>query len=72
MTGNLAIFKAGSDDSEDPLLNPAHVLLGAKADVEHLDLCRSFLDWVVSTDGGQKVIEEFKKNGEVLYTKAPS
>ncbi|TFK65918.1 hypothetical protein BDN72DRAFT_880626 [Pluteus cervinus] len=71
VTSQLAIFKAGSDVASDPLLNPAHVLLGAKADPEHLDIAQGFMAWAVSADGGQKVIGEFKKNGEVLYSKAP-
>lgn len=28
------------------------------------------MKWVVCADGGQKVIREFRKNGQVLYTPA--
>jgi hypothetical protein len=54
ITDKLQIFKAGSNDAADPLLSPAHVLLGAKADA-----------------GGQKIIGESKKFGQILYSKAP-
>lgn len=62
----------GSDNADDLLLNSAHLLYGAKASVEHADLCRVFQDWVVSPNGGQKVVEKFSKGGHVLYTKAPT
>jgi ABC-type tungstate transport system permease subunit len=66
----LTIFKAGGDETpDDPLLNPAHVLLSANAG--NPDIAESFMKWVVSHDGGQKVIREFKKNDEVLYSEAP-
>ncbi|KAG6910328.1 hypothetical protein DXG01_011396 [Tephrocybe rancida] len=69
VTGNLVIFKAGSDDSSDPLLNPAHVLRGTKA--TNPDIAKSFMTWVIAKDGGQKVVAEFKKEGKVLYSVAP-
>ncbi|TFK32375.1 hypothetical protein BDQ12DRAFT_716440 [Crucibulum laeve] len=72
VTGNLDIFKAGSDDASDPLLNPAHVLLSSKANSQNVKVCEAFMSWVVSEDGGQKVIANFEKNGEILYSKAPS
>jgi len=72
VTNGVTIYKAGSDDASDPLLNPAHVLLGAKADPTSTDISQAFMKWVVSADGGQKVIANFKKNGEVLYSQAPA
>ncbi|GLB40858.1 putative PBP superfamily domain containing protein [Lyophyllum shimeji] len=73
ITGKLEIFKAGLDlDPADPLLNPAHVLLGSKADRKNVMNAKSFMDWVVRSDGGQKVIREFMKYDEVLYSEAPS
>jgi len=71
VTSSLEIYRKGSDDADDPLLNPAHVLLGAKADPTHAAISKSFMEWVVSEAGGQKVVAEFKKNGEVLYSPAP-
>lgn len=72
VTSALQLFKAGTDDATDPLLNPAHVLLGAKADPAQQQIWKEFMTWVVSSDGGQKVIKEFKKGSEVLYSEAPS
>ncbi|RAH70313.1 uncharacterized protein BO66DRAFT_451160 [Aspergillus aculeatinus CBS 121060] len=51
-----AIYKAGTDSSGDPLLNPAHI---------------SFAQWIRSSEG-QAVITGFKKNGRQLYTGAPA
>jgi len=70
VTGGLKIYKKGLDSETDPLLNPAHVLLGAKAKPEYLDIAKKFMEWVQG-EGGQKVIEDFKKNGYTLYSKAP-
>jgi ABC-type tungstate transport system permease subunit len=61
------IFKAGSDNATDPLLNPAHMLLGAKA--PNPDVANTFLNWMVGA--GQDVIIRFAKNGQVLYSPAP-
>ncbi|KAM0197889.1 hypothetical protein ACHAPI_004621 [Fusarium lateritium] len=63
------IYKAGGDDDpNDPLLNPARALVGAKApNGEEAD---KFVKWLVS-DEGQDVIGNFTKNGKELYTKAP-
>ncbi|RDB16612.1 Tungstate-binding protein TupA [Hypsizygus marmoreus] len=72
ITGKLEIFKAGSDDAQDPLLNPGHVLLGSKADPAQSEIWNAFIEWVVSKDGGQKVISSFKKFGQVLYSQAPA
>ena len=71
VTSQLHIFKAGSDDADDPLLNPAHVLLGTKADSANQAVWKEFMSWVVSKDGGQKVIAGFEKGGQVLYSQAP-
>lgn len=71
VTSQLKIFKAGTDDAKDPLLNPAHVLLGSNASVNDKDIASAFIKWVVSEPGGQYVVSQFKKHGEVLYSKAP-
>jgi ABC-type tungstate transport system permease subunit len=70
VTSQLEIFKAGTDDADDPLLNPAHVLLGSNADLMNKDIANAFIMWVVSGQG-QHVVGHFKKHGEVLYSKAP-
>ncbi|KAG6827231.1 hypothetical protein H0H92_012713 [Tricholoma furcatifolium] len=72
VTDNLCIYKAGSDNATDPLLNPAHVLLSSKANTTNQDIWTAFMQWVVSADGGQYIIETFQKNGQVLYSPAPT
>ena len=69
VTSALTIFKAGSDDANDLLLNPAHVLLGKNTTDPTIPT--AFLSWVVDSAGGQQVIANFTKNGQVLYSKAP-
>lgn len=34
-------------------------------------MAHKFADWIIHRDGGQKVIEEFEVNGEILYSVAP-
>lgn len=63
------IYKAASDDAEDPLLNPAHILIGVGARNE--EMADRFARWAVG-DEGQGVITGFKKNGLQLYTAAPA
>lgn len=72
VTESLHIYKAGTDAASDPLLNPAHVLLGAKVEPAYKNICERFMDWVTRADGGQKVIREFKHGGQVLYSQAPA
>ena len=62
------IYKAATDNADDVLLNPAHLLVGKKA--AYPDIADAFAEWVVSTDG-QNVITNFQKNGQQLYTGAP-
>ena len=71
MTSALKAFKIGSEDADDPLLNPAHLLLGSRLPAEHQSVCKEFMKWVMAADGGQRVIETFSKNGTVLYTGPP-
>ncbi|KAF8876583.1 hypothetical protein BD779DRAFT_1560205 [Infundibulicybe gibba] len=73
VTGMLKIYKKGTDNCRDPLLNPAHVLLRAKIEEpERARLSEEFMKWVVDADGGQKVVETFTGKGKiVLYTRAP-
>lgn len=70
LANKTVIYKAGRDDQpDDPLLNPAHLLIGRQA--PNPEFAQRFADWVVSAEGGQKVCAEFKKTGEVLYSPAP-
>jgi ABC-type tungstate transport system permease subunit len=69
ISSRLKAFKYGSDDPDDPLINPAHVLLGKRASVANQMIHKEFMSWVVSPTGGQRVIEKFSRSG---FTKAPS
>ncbi len=69
MANRTVIYKAGTDDASDPLLNPAHLLVGAKA--RNPDRAVAFAEWVVS-DRGQSVIAGFQKNNQNLYSPAPN
>jgi ABC-type tungstate transport system permease subunit len=64
-----SIYKAATDEASDPLLNPAHMLVGKNAKNEKT--ADQFVQWVIS-DEGQNVIIGFKKNGQQLYTEAPA
>lgn len=64
VTGALRIYKAGADENPE-LLNPCHLLSSPKPMDE--DITSAFMAWVLEADGGQHVIRNFVKNGEVLY-----
>lgn len=51
------------------MLNPAHALISTNA--KNKSLANKFLDWLITDDGGQKIVGEFAPYGEVLYTRAP-
>jgi ABC-type Fe3+ transport system substrate-binding protein len=61
--------KLGGDEEDDPLLNPAHVLIGT--DATNKTLANEFTDWLIGAEGGQKVLETFSAGGVVLYSPAP-
>ncbi|KAN0067877.1 putative extracellular tungstate binding protein [Elaphomyces granulatus] len=63
------IYKAGTDNADDLLLNPAHLLIGANA--PNLKTAQAFANWAVSA-AGQAIIVGFKNAGQQLYTGAPS
>ena len=74
LTSTLGVFKEGGDEKpNDPLLNPAHVLLGTHIHDDNAKLAKDFVDWLIKRDGGQDVIKYFKKDGtdDYLYTMAP-
>jgi len=68
LANQTTVYKMATDDAHDDLLNPAHLLVGAKA--VNGQEAQDFADWVVSSDG-QSVISGFKKNGQQLYSPAP-
>lgn len=68
LTSGVKIFKAATDDENDPLLNPAHLLVGRKARNE--TLAYLFAKWATGPNG-QGVVTGFKKNGQQLYSGAP-
>ncbi|KAK1998001.1 extracellular solute-binding protein family 1 [Colletotrichum falcatum] len=68
LTNQTVIYKASTDNETDLLLNPAHLFVGRKA--KNLTMAYKFADWSVSRNG-QKIITDFKKNGEQLYSGAP-
>lgn len=69
MVNKTVIYKASTDRLDDPLLNPGRLLIGTKA--EDPELAQQFADWAVSA-AGQKVVRGFKKNGQQLYSEAPT
>lgn len=75
LTDNLTVYAYGEDnDPNDPLLNPASALLGAKVCSQNAQLASAFIDWLIlPSGGGQDVVETFKQPGtnETLYTRAP-
>lgn len=66
---NATIYKAGTDDKDDLLLNPAHLLVGKNT--TNGPMADKFAKWLVGKEG-QKVITGFKKGGEQLYSPAPN
>lgn len=69
VTDALTIYKEGTEEGDTKdLLNPCNALLGATPLDQ--DMSETFMDWLTALHGGQQVIAEFKKNGEVLYTPA--
>jgi ABC-type tungstate transport system permease subunit len=68
LTSQAVIYKAATDEADDPLLNPAHLLVGNK--VQNVETAQEFAEWLVSPSG-QEVITGFQKNGQHLYSPAP-
>jgi ABC-type tungstate transport system permease subunit len=69
LTSQTVIYKASTDNATDLLLNPAHLLVGAKA--AYPNIANSFAQWCISSRG-QSVITGFQKNGQQLYSGAPT
>ena len=64
----MTIYKAGTDNADDLLLNPAHLLVGSRA--TNAEKADAFAQWLVSK-AGQSVIKGFEKDGQQLYSPAP-
>lgn len=65
----MLLFKEAFEaDESDPLLNPAHILVGQCA--TNKEMANRFVDWMIS-DQGQRIVTEFAVNGVVLYSGAP-
>lgn len=69
MINKTVIYKASTDRLDDPLLNPGRLLVGTKA--QDPELAQEFANWAVSREG-QMVVKGFKKNGQQLYSEAPT
>jgi ABC-type tungstate transport system permease subunit len=67
--GVVVYYAGGDEDPNDPLLNPAHVLLAARA--PNPDIARAFMTWMASLNGGQAVVKDFMVDGQPLYSPAP-
>lgn len=66
----MVLQKDGTDEADDPMLNPAHILVGSRA--ENKTMANMFVDWLIREDGGHKVVREFaSRDGTVLYSPAP-
>ncbi|KAK9443469.1 hypothetical protein VB005_02748 [Metarhizium brunneum] len=65
----ITIYKKGSESTYDPLLMPAHLLISNRA--KNGGMTKKFPDWLTSR-AGQEVIEQFRKNGQQVYTPAPT
>ena len=72
VSDKMTVFKESFDAAEDdPMLNPAHVLVGSRA--RDKDLARVFAKWMGDrgNGGGQDVIKGFERNGLLLHAPAP-
>ena len=69
VTSDLVIYKQGGNSGDTTvLLNPCTALVGARA--QDVGFARKFMAWLLDSEGGQTVIAQFKKGGQVLYTPA--
>jgi ABC-type tungstate transport system permease subunit len=65
----MILFKESFEaDENDPLLNPAHIIVGKYA--TNNETANSFVDWMIG-DRGQKIVSAFEVNGVILYSGAP-
>lgn len=72
----MTIYKAGTDNETDILLNPARVLIAKEENLLDAELGKAFGDWVglydsQNKDGRQNVVETFTGNAQTAETKEP-
>ncbi|EFZ03997.2 hypothetical protein MAA_01071 [Metarhizium robertsii ARSEF 23] len=63
----ITIYKKGSESTYDPLPMPVHLLISSRA--KNGGMAKKFADWLTSR-AGQEVVEQFRKNGQQVYTPA--
>ncbi|PHH62847.1 hypothetical protein CDD81_6647 [Ophiocordyceps australis] len=68
LRNSITVFKAGTDDGNDPLLNAAYLSVGTRA--QNVSLARFFGRWTMHPNG-QTVIKHFGKGEEPLYSGSP-
>jgi hypothetical protein len=79
----LDIYKAGQDDENDLLLNPARVLVTKWENMLDTEIGKAFTTWVqlydpTNKEGGQYVVENYTGTQQTtdpkvpLYTRAPT
>lgn len=65
----ITIYKKGSESTYDPLPMPVHLLISSRA--KNGGMSKNFADWLTSR-AGQEMIEQFRKNGQQVYTPPPT
>lgn len=71
VTRTLTMFRKGGNDATDVLLNPCHALASTRVSAADQAVASDFITWVASA-AGQAMIAGFEKNGQALYSPAPS
>ncbi|KFY00775.1 hypothetical protein V490_01222 [Pseudogymnoascus sp. VKM F-3557] len=66
----LEVFSGGVGTEDELLLNPAHALVGRHA--QNKEMANEFIAWLVSFNGGQKVIREVEAGKERGQPKSPT
>lgn len=72
MEMDLERLKGGTVEGEDDaLLNPAMLLVGKRVAEGCEDVVEKWVEWLVSDEGGQRVVSQFAVDGMVLHGRAP-
>ncbi len=71
VSDSLVIYRKGSDAPDDLLLNPCRALASTRTGATAEAMAKDFIAWMVS-EAGQGVITGFQKNGQPLYSGAPT
>ncbi|THH27183.1 hypothetical protein EUX98_g7010 [Antrodiella citrinella] len=67
VTKAMTVFKQGSDDAPE-LYSQCHALVSTEPGDKVL--VKEFMQWLLTVDGGQKIVREFERRGEPLYAPA--